>query len=193
MLAFLPMLALLTDKAAGSATSSDGWEMASPASVGLDPNLLQSLIQKIRAGEFQNIHSLLIARSGKLAVEEYFKGADEPRGEPLGTVEFSASHLHDLRSVTKSVVSALFGIALASDPSRNIDDPILSYKYNDLRTPDRLAIRLRDLLSMTAGWEWNEDLSYRDPLNRCPQSTFFLRFGKGRDPDFAKPTSRQAR
>jgi hypothetical protein len=54
MLAFLPMLALLTDKAAGSATSSDGWEMASPASVGLDPNLLQSLIQKIWV-QVQNI------------------------------------------------------------------------------------------------------------------------------------------
>jgi hypothetical protein len=52
---------------------------------GLDLTLLQTLVQKIRAGEFENIHSLLIVRNGKLVVEEYFKGADERRGEPLGT------------------------------------------------------------------------------------------------------------
>jgi CubicO group peptidase (beta-lactamase class C family) len=167
MLAFLPLLALIAGQAAASASSSDGWEVASPESVGLDSALLNTLIQKIRAGEFQNIHALLIVRNGKLAVEEYFNGPDERRGEPLGTVQFNSSKLHDLRSVTKSVVSALFGIALTKDPKRNIDDPVLSYfpEYEDLETPDRQAIRLRDLLSMMAGWEWNEDLSYLDPLN----------------------------
>jgi CubicO group peptidase (beta-lactamase class C family) len=167
LLAFLPILALLTGGAAPSLASSDGWEIASPVAVGLDSALIQELIQRIRAGDFQNIHNLLIARNGKLAVEEYFKGADQRRGEPLGTVEFNSSTLHDLRSVTKSVVSALFGIALASDPSRCIDDSVLSYfpEYKDLPTPDRVAIRLRHLLSMTAGWEWNEALSYQNPLN----------------------------
>ena len=118
MLAFLPMLALLSAGTAVGAESSDEWELASPATVGLDPVLLQTLVQKIRAGEFENIHSLLIVRSGKLVIEEYFKGADDRRGEPLGTVEFSAWNLHDLRSITKSVTSALFGIALAGDPNR---------------------------------------------------------------------------
>jgi CubicO group peptidase (beta-lactamase class C family) len=167
LLAFLPMLAFLSSGTAAGAESFDEWELASPATVGLDPVLLYTLVQKIRAGEFENIHSLLIVRSGKLVIEEYFKGADERRGEPLGTIEFNASTLHDIRSITKSVTSALFGIALAGDPNRSIDDSVLSYfpEYKDLRTQDRLAIRLRDLLSMTAGWEWNEKLSYRDPLN----------------------------
>jgi CubicO group peptidase (beta-lactamase class C family) len=129
--------------------------------------LLQTLVQKIREGEFENIHSLLVIRGGKLVVEEYFWGEDERRGEPLGIVSFGPSKLHDLRSVTKSMTSALFGIALGNKPNRSIDDSVLSYfpEYKDLQTPDRLAIRLRDLLSMTAGWEWNEDLPYRDPLN----------------------------
>jgi len=163
LLAFLPMLAFLSSGTAAGAESFDEWELASPATVGLDPVLLYTLVQKIRAGEFENIHSLLIVRSGKLVIEEYFKGADERRGEPLGTIEFNASTLHDIRSITKSVTSALFGIALAGDPNRSIDDSVLSYfpEYKDLRTQDRLAIRLRDLLSMTAGWEWNEKLSYR--------------------------------
>jgi CubicO group peptidase (beta-lactamase class C family) len=146
---------------------SDEWQTIAPNVVGLDQKMLETLVGKIRDGEFGNIHSLLIARNGRLAVEEYFRGPDEHRGESVGSVIFSAADLHDLRSVTKSVVSALFGIALASDPRRSVDDPILSYfpQYKDLQTPDRLAIRLRDLLSMTAGWDWNEDLPYTDPRN----------------------------
>lgn len=165
-LMFFVMLSVGSSRCA-LAAEPDEWQTLPPPAVGLDQDLLGILAAKIRQGQFGNIHSLLIARNGKLAVEQYFEGADEHRGEPVGDVKFSASDLHDLRSVTKSVVSALFGIALASDPTRNIDDPILSYfpEYKDLQTPDRLAIRLRDLLSMTAGWEWNEELSYKDPKN----------------------------
>ena len=165
-LLFLGMLTLSRWPCA-AAVESDDWQTVNPSAAGLDQNMLETLVGKIRHGDFGNIHSLLIARSGKLAVEEYFQGPDEHRGESIGNVSFTASDLHDLRSVTKSVVSALFGIALASDHSRSIDDPILSYfpQYKDLQTPDRLAIRLRDLLSMAAGWDWNEGLSYKDPHN----------------------------
>jgi CubicO group peptidase (beta-lactamase class C family) len=165
-LLFVGIVTLLSWPCAALA-ESDEWQTVTPDVVGLDQNKLETLVGKIRHGEFGNIHSLLIARNGKLAVEEYFQGPDERRGESVGNVSFSVKELHDLRSVTKSVVSALFGIALAGDSSRSIDDPVLSYfpEYKDLQTPDRLAIRLRDLLSMTAGWEWNEELSYMDPHN----------------------------
>jgi CubicO group peptidase (beta-lactamase class C family) len=165
-LLFLGVLSLSTWTGLATA-EADEWQTVSPGIAGLDQNKLETLVLKIRHGDFGNIHSLLIARNGKLAVEEYFQGSDERRGEPVGNVSFSAADLHDLRSVTKSVVSALFGMALASDPTRSIDDPVLSYfpQYKDLQTPDRFAIRLRDVLSMAAGWEWNEELSYRDPRN----------------------------
>ena len=160
-------IAALFSQPCAALAESDEWQTVAPTAVGLDQSRLETLSGKIRQGEFGNIHSLLIARNGKLAVEEYFKGPDERRGESTGNVTFTAADLHDLRSVTKSVVSALFGIALASDPGRSVDDPILSYfpQYKDLQTPDRLGIRLRDLLSMAAGWDWNEELSYTDPHN----------------------------
>jgi CubicO group peptidase (beta-lactamase class C family) len=165
-LVFLVVLSVFSGRYA-LAAEPDDWQTLPPPAVGLDQDLLVILAAKIRQGQFGNIHSLLIARNGKLAVEQYFQGADEHRGESVGTVTFTESDLHDLRSVTKSVVSALFGIALASDPARNIDDSIFTYfpEYKDLQTPDRLAIRLRDLLSMAAGWEWNEEISYKDPKN----------------------------
>ena len=101
-------------------------------------------------------------------IEEYFQGEDERRGQPLGNVRFDAATLHDLRSVSKSVTSALFGIAMASGAIRDLDAPVLSYfpEYQDLQTPERLRIRLRDVLSMTSGLEWDEDSKpYGDPLN----------------------------
>lgn len=141
---------------------------ASAESVGIDGAAIAKLIEEIRAGKYSNIHSLLVLRSGKLVTEAYFQGEDERRGRPLGSIRFDAATLHDLRSVSKSVTSALFGIALASGAIRDIDAPVLSYfpEYKDLQTPERLRIRLRDVLSMTSGLEWDEDSRpYGDPLN----------------------------
>lgn len=141
---------------------------ASAESVGIDGGAIAKLTEDIRAGKYSNIHSLLVLRSGKLVAEAYFRGDDERRGRPLGTVRFDADTLHDLRSVSKSVTSALFGIAMASGAIRDLDAPVLSYfpEYKDLQTPERLRIRLRDVLSMTSGLEWDESSRpYGDPLN----------------------------
>jgi len=43
----------------------------------------------------------------------YGTGDDENWGKPLGIVTFGSTVLHDLRSVTKSIVGMLYGIALA--------------------------------------------------------------------------------
>jgi hypothetical protein len=66
-----------------SVAQSDEWQTVAPGVVGLDQSRLETLSEKIRQGEFGNIHSLLIARNGKLALEEYFQGPDERRGESI--------------------------------------------------------------------------------------------------------------
>ena len=73
-----------------------------------------------------------------------------------------------MRSITKSVTSILFGIAVDQRLIADVDAPVLDYflEYKDLRTPERMSIRLRDVLSMTSGLEWDEDtVSYGDPAN----------------------------
>jgi CubicO group peptidase (beta-lactamase class C family) len=45
-------------------------------------------------------------------LERYFEGEDEARGRRLGKVSFTGATLHDMRSVSKSVVGLLYGIAL---------------------------------------------------------------------------------
>jgi CubicO group peptidase (beta-lactamase class C family) len=70
--------------------------------------------------------------------------------------------------VTKSVVSILFGLAMSHGAIKSLDQPVLDYfpEYQDLRTPERMKIRLRDLLSMTSGLHWDErTFPYTDPHN----------------------------
>ena len=132
------------------------------------PTTLPALEQQIRAGEIPNVHSVLVLQHGKTLAEWYFAGRDEERGRPLGTVAFDANTLHDARSMSKSVVSLLFGIAVSEGAVKSLDTPVLDYfpEYADLRTPERLKIRVRDLLSMTSGLAWDEDsLPYTDPRN----------------------------
>jgi CubicO group peptidase (beta-lactamase class C family) len=143
--------------AAPDAPVSGRQEAADPAPATL-PDLstaLARLQELIRAGEYRNIHGVVVLRSGATIAEWYFEGADEQRGADLGVVRFGRDTLHDTRSVSKSVVSLLFGIALARGAIRSENDPVLDYfpEYADLRTPEKSRLRLRDLLSMTSGLE----------------------------------------
>jgi len=70
--------------------------------------------------------------------------------------------------VTKSVVSMLVGVALDNGKIKSMDESALSYfpEYPQLRTPDRLRIRVRDLMSMTSGLKWDENTyPYTDARN----------------------------
>jgi hypothetical protein len=78
------------------------------ANVNLDP-----LQKRLRAGEIPNLHSVVIIRHDRVMADWYFEGTDEERGRPLGTVTFGPETLHDVRSVTTSIVSLLVGIAMA--------------------------------------------------------------------------------
>lgn len=150
------------------AAAGAGWASAEPEAAGVAADLPAKLEAGVRSGELPNLHAVVIARGGKLAVERYFEGADEKWGTPLGQVAFSGTTLHDLRSVTKSIVGLLYGIALAEGKAPGLDTPVLDAfpAYGDLaRDERRRAIRVSHLLTMTMGLDWNEDLPYSDPRN----------------------------
>ena len=133
-----------------------------------DEAALSKLEARIRAGELGNVHAAIITQRGTTRAEWYFAGSDERRGAQLGVVQFTPETLHDARSVTKSIVSVLFGIALSDGVIGDLDQPVLDYfpEYPDLRTPERLQIRLRHLLSMTSGLHWDErTFPYTDRRN----------------------------
>ena len=130
---------------------------------------LVDLENRIRSGEIPNVHGVIVLHKGATLAEWYFEGADERRGgRGLGVVKFGPDTLHDVRSVTKSVVSMLFGIAMANGAIKNLDIAVLDYfpEYKDLQTPERRQITLRHLLTMTSGLRWDENTySYTDRRN----------------------------
>ncbi|MBC7895833.1 MAG: serine hydrolase [Cytophagaceae bacterium] len=146
---------------------NDGWATANAASRGLDSAALGRLASTIRSWPELGVHAILIERSGHLVYEEYFDGFDERWGQPLGRVSMTAAGLHDLRSVTKSVVSALTGIALQSGAIRSLDEPVVQWfpEYPQLQTTERRRVTLSHVLAMTSGLTWNEDVPYTDPRN----------------------------
>lgn len=129
---------------------------------------LARLSKDVRAGKYSNVHAIVMMRDGQLVWEDYFSGADERLGRPLGVVTSGPETLHDVRSISKSMVSAAFGAARARGALPDLDAPVLDFfpEYPQLRTPERLAIRLRHLLTMTSGLAWDETTrNYKSPFN----------------------------
>jgi len=82
------------------------------------------------------VHAVLVARRGSLVYEQYLDGTDERWGAPLSRVEHGPEMRHDLRSVTKSVVGLLIGIAIDRGLVAGVDAPVFSFlpRHADLRT-----------------------------------------------------------
>lgn len=111
---------------------------------------------------------MLVARDGQLVAERYYEGADEALGRPLGVRTFGSEDLHDLRSITKSVVGLLYGIALAEGLVPPAAATLLDHfrEYRDLASdPARRRLTVAHALTMTLGTAWDEGLSYADPRN----------------------------
>jgi CubicO group peptidase (beta-lactamase class C family) len=147
--------------------TSDGWLISSPEEVGLNGALLCSLNEALGKSPEMNVHSVVVVRGGKLVYETYRSGQDEKWGTKLGIVTYTPQTQHDLRSVSKSVVSLLFGIAVDRKLVASLDDSIFNYfpDYAALRTPEKDNISLRHLLTMTSGIAWDEQRAYSDPEN----------------------------
>ncbi|MGI8735042.1 MAG: serine hydrolase domain-containing protein [Pyrinomonadaceae bacterium] len=155
------------------AVRDDGWKTANADAVGVDSTKLANLTTAIRAWPELGVHAVLIERHGQLIYEEYFDGFDEKWGTSLGKVSMTVETKHDLRSVTKSVVSALVGVAHGEGAIKSLDEPLVKWfpEYPELDTPDRRRVTLAHVLSMTSGFEWNEDIPYSDPRNDEIQMT----------------------
>jgi CubicO group peptidase (beta-lactamase class C family) len=134
---------------------------------GIDSGMMRQLENAIQQGVYPNVHSLLIARHGKLVYEHYWPGSDEILGAKLGVMSHGADKLHDMRSITKSFVGACIGIAIAQGKIKNVDVPIFSFfpEFASLDTGMKARLTLRHLLTMSSGLDWDETRPYTDPLN----------------------------
>lgn len=138
-------------------------ETAAPETMGFGPGLAERFAALQDAGRLLNVHGVVALRRGRIVFERYMAGTDENWGRPLGSVEFTADTLHDMRSVTKSIVGLLYGIALGNSRVPAPDQSLLAQfpEYPDLaKDPDKMQLTIAHALTMTMALKWNEDLPW---------------------------------
>lgn len=138
------------------------------SSAGWGQSMEDRLGDAVAAKEIVGLHGTVVMLDGEKIAEAYFPGEDERWGTPIGLVEHGPQTLHDLRSVTKSVVGLLYGIALSEGlvppPEARLLDQFP--QYADLRDGSgREDITIEDTLTMQMGTQWDENLPYTDPRN----------------------------
>jgi len=102
------------------------------------------------AAELPRLHSLLVSHRGSLVLERYFNGA-------------RATRLANVKSVSKSVISALVGIAIERGKIARVTDPIGPYFPELLRAPadaPKRQITIEQLLTMQSGLESTSSRNY---------------------------------
>jgi CubicO group peptidase (beta-lactamase class C family) len=159
------LLLLLT---AAPVALADDWPTTTPADTGFAADLGNRLDAALASGDYEGVHAVVLIRSGKLVYERYLTGDDEILGRRKTGIVFGPDSLHDVRSISKSVVALLYGAALAEGRVPPVEAPVMDAfpEYVDLvKDPSRRAITVGHVLSMTMGTEWSEDLPYSDPRN----------------------------
>ncbi len=109
-----------------------------------------SLEPAARAGaQLPRLRSLLVSHRGELVLERYYGGA-------------RATQAANIKSASKSVISALVGIAVARGQITSLDQPIADYFPELARDPDKRKreITIEDLLTMRSGLESTSGRDY---------------------------------
>jgi CubicO group peptidase (beta-lactamase class C family) len=152
-----------------AAAAGVDWQPISPSEAGFTADLGVLLDKAVTEKRVWNLHGVVIIRNGRLVLERYFEGEDNARGRPLGNLVFKPDMLHDLRSVSKSIVGLLYGIALADGKVSPPESPLLASfpEYADLAAdPARNRWTIYNALTMTLGTDWDEvSVPYSDPTN----------------------------
>ena len=128
----------------------DGWPVGRLDEVGISRDSIVALVQRLISAPIDSAtamqtHALLIARHGKLVLEEYFYGehAEKP---------------HDTRSASKTVLSALIGAARQAgvriDPETRIYSVMRPAAAN--LSPRKRAMTLEHLLTMSSGFDCDD-------------------------------------
>jgi len=105
-----------------------------------------AIVRAVLDGTYKDVHSVLLYQHGKLVLEEYFYG-------------YNVQRPHQLRSATKSVVSALAGIAIdrgALSGAQQAVLPAMSYTGYANPDPRKAAMTLGNFLSMSSGLDCND-------------------------------------
>ena len=144
-----------------------GWKTATPESQGMDSALLLDMMEAIWQNDIK-IDSVLVIRNGYIVLDAYSYPRD-------------ADDFHPLFSCSKSVTSALIGIAIDKGYIGRVDQPVLDFfpdrvaKHLD---DDKKAMTLEHLLTMSSGLECRDNWRYHwrglEEMKRSPEWVQFM-------------------
>ncbi len=139
----------------------DGWSTASLQSVGMRENYISTIARNVNNGTYTEVHSVLIVKDDKLVFEEYWPGSDFSLTNPQyhgAYVYFNRNTRHNTHSATKSITSALVGIAIQRGSIHSVSDSIFAYlpNHQSLKNQGREKITIEHALRMASGLTWNE-------------------------------------
>ncbi len=122
-----------------------GWKVTAPEDQGIQSKSLLDMLENIQNNGY-NIQSISIIRNGYLVMDSYVH-------------PFAESQKHEMYSVTKSIISALIGIAIdkgyIKDVNQTLADLLPNRKISNLDVLKQ-AITLKDLLMMASGLNCND-------------------------------------
>lgn len=129
---------------------------AAPGDEGFAADLGKKVDAVLGREGLQNVHGVVVVHDGKIVLERYLTGDDERAHWTVEDVTFGPDVKHDVRSITKSVVGLLYGIALAEGKVPPLDAPLIDSfpEHADLVTPELRKITVEDALTMRLGFEW---------------------------------------
>lgn len=125
-------------------TTTDLWPVSTPAEQGLDSDLVAELYYD--AAQLPTTYSLLVFKDGYLVAEDYFHGG-------------SSIKQSKVQSVTKSITSALVGIAIEKGCIESVDQKMMEFfpeLQGQIKDPRKNDITIQHLLQMRAGFPWEE-------------------------------------
>lgn len=144
------------------------WDFASPQAMGLDLVKLNGMDKHIQS-DYKNINSIVVVKNGSIVYEHYYNG-------------YQATDVHHVASVTKSVVSALVGIAIDQGYIKSVDQKVLAY-FPEYQSADddflKKAVTIKHLLTMTAPFpfSWKEGASRsHEPLDRLRRQKDWVKY-----------------
>ncbi len=124
--------------------TTDIWPVSTPAEEGLDRDLVATLYYN--AAQLPTVYSLLVFKNNRLIAEDYFNG---------GSPNFQVN----IHSVTKSINSALVGIAINDGCIQSVDQKMMDFfpeLQSQITDPRKNEITIQELLQMRAGYPWEE-------------------------------------
>lgn len=145
----------------------DLWQVAGVDAQGMSVESIEGMMTSVLNGEYPIIDSIAVAHRGKLVLHETVR---TELSVSDGHVDNTDLEMHALFSVSKSIASIAVGINIDMGNVSDVDVSYLSlFPYPDIDNWDdrKNDITLHDVLTMRAGFEWNEwDPPYDDPDNQ---------------------------